>query len=442
MDWKKLIRNFDYFMFFTVIGLTVFGIMFIYSANLNKQLYLRTEYLKQILFAIICIVMFFTVLFLKPSQISSFTFYFYIACLIGLMLTLFFPSVKGQRRFTVMGISIQFSEFLKIATVLFLSKFYAAHQNEIQSLKVFCKAGLIALIAVGAVIIQPDLGSALVFIPIFFGISFVAGVRKRYLLYTFGLFVAVSFVPLVTTLNSLFFNNESEIVYLIMNYKYIFIIALFFILTITLCILAYFDIIKGIAANFKPIFYWYVFFASFIFVGLMFSYPANKFLKQYQKDRLLIFFNPYADPLNTGYNIIQSMTAIGNGGVSGKGWRQGEMIQNKFLPEQATDFIFPVIAEEAGYMGSLLLLFLYGLYFFRGISIAYKAKDSWSIYVCIGLLSMILFHILENMGMTMGIMPITGIPLPFISYGGSFLIACYLSTGLMMNIKLNRISAY
>lgn len=442
MDWRKLIRDFDYFMFFTVIGLTVFGIMFIYSANLNKQLYLRTEYLKQILFAVICLIMFFGVLFLKPNRISSLTFYFYIICLVGLMLTLLFPSVKGQRRFTVMGFSIQFSEFLKIATVLFLSKFYTANQAEIQSLKVYCKAGLITLIAIGAVIIQPDLGSALVFIPIFFGISFVAGVRRRYLVYTLGLFAAVSFVPLVTTLNSLFFNNESEIVYLIMNYKYIVVITLFFVVTIALCILAYLDIIKGISANFKPIFYWYVFFASFIFVGLMFSYPANKFLKQYQKDRLLIFFNPYVDPLNTGYNIIQSMTAIGNGGVTGKGWKQGEMIQNKFLPEQATDFIFPVIAEETGYIGSLLLLFLYGLYFFRGLSIAYKAKDSWSTYVCIGLLCMMLFHILENMGMAMGIMPITGIPLPFISYGGSFLIVCYLSTGLMMNIKLNRISPY
>lgn len=442
MDWRKLIRDFDYFMFFTVIGLTVFGIMFIYSANLNKQLYLRTEYLKQILFAVICLIMFFGVLFLKPNRISSLTFYFYIICLVGLMLTLLFPSVKGQRRFTVMGFSIQFSEFLKIATVLFLSKFYTANQAEIQSLKVYCKAGLITLIAIGAVIIQPDLGSALVFIPIFFGISFVAGVRRRYLVYTLGLFAAVSFVPLVTTLNSLFFNNESEIVYLIMNYKYIVVITLFFVVTIALCILAYLDIIKGISANFKPIFYWYVFFASFIFVGLMFSYPANKFLKQYQKDRLLIFFNPYVDPLNTGYNIIQSMTAIGNGGVTGKGWKQGEMIQNKFLPEQATDFIFPVIAEETGYIGSLLLLFLYGVYFFRGLSIAYKAKDSWSTYVCIGLLCMMLFHILENMGMAMGIMPITGIPLPFISYGGSFLIVCYLSTGLMMNIKLNRISPY
>ena len=153
----------------------------------------------------------------------------------------------------------------KIATVLFLSKFYTAYQNEIQSLKVYCKAGLIALIAIGAVIVQPDLGSALVFIPIFFGISFVAGVRKRYLVYTFGLFIAVSFVPLVTTLNSLFFNNENEFVYLIMNYKYIIIIASFFLVTITLCVLAYFDVIKGIAASFKPIFYWYVFFTSFIF---------------------------------------------------------------------------------------------------------------------------------------------------------------------------------
>ena len=442
MDWKRLIRNFDYFMFFTIIGLTVFGIMFIYSANLNKPAYLRTEYLKQTLFAIICIIMFFGILSLKPSQISSFTFYFYVICLIGLLISLFFPKVKGQHRFIIMGFSIQFSDFLKIATVLFLSKFYTAYQNEIQSLKVYCKAGLIALIAIGAVIVQPDLGSALVFIPIFFGISFVAGVRKRYLVYTFGLFIAVSFVPLVTTLNSLFFNNENEFVYLIMNYKYIIIIASFFLVTITLCILAYFDVIKGIAASFKPIFYWYVFFTSFIFVGLMFSYPANKFLKQYQKDRLLIFFNPYADPLNTGYNIIQSMTAIGNGGTAGKGWKQGEMIQNKFLPEQSTDFIFPVIAEEAGYVGSLLLLFLYGLYFFRGLSIAYKAKDTWSTYVCVGLICMMLFHLLENMGMTMGIMPITGIPLPFISYGGSFLITCYLATGLIMNIKLNRSSPY
>jgi rod shape determining protein RodA len=386
--------------------------------------------------------MFFGILSLKPSQISSFTFYFYVICLIGLLISLFFPKVKGQHRFIIMGFSIQFSDFLKIATVLFLSKFYTAYQNEIQSLKVYCKAGLIALIAIGAVIVQPDLGSALVFIPIFFGISFVAGVRKRYLVYTFGLFIAVSFVPLVTTLNSLFFNNENEFVYLIMNYKYIIIIASFFLVTITLCVLAYFDVIKGIAASFKAIFYWYVFFTSFIFVGLMFSYPANKFLKQYQKDRLLIFFNPYADPLNTGYNIIQSMTAIGNGGTAGKGWKQGEMIQNKFLPEQSTDFIFPVIAEEAGYVGSLLLLFLYGLYFFRGLSIAYKAKDTWSTYVCVGLICMMLFHLLENMGMTMGIMPITGIPLPFISYGGSFLITCYLATGLIMNIKLNRSSPY
>ena len=219
MDWKRLIRNFDYFMFFTIIGLTVFGIMFIYSANLNKPAYLRTEYLKQTLFAIICIIMFFGILSLKPSQISSFTCYFYVICLIGLLISLFFPKVKGQHRFIIMGFSIQFSDFLKIATVLFLSKFYTAYQNEIQSLKVYCKAGLIALIAIGAVIVQPDLGSALVFIPIFFGISFVAGVRKRYLVYTFGLFIAVSFVPLVTTLNSLFFNNENEFVYLIMNYK-------------------------------------------------------------------------------------------------------------------------------------------------------------------------------------------------------------------------------
>ena len=152
----------------------------------------------------------------------------------------------------------------------------------------------------------------------------------------------------------------------------------------------------------------------------------------------MIFFNPNFDPKGKGYNIIQSRTTIGNGGLFGQGWCKGEQIQNFFLPEQATDFIYPVIAEEKGFLGSLLILFLYSLIFFRGFYIIINTRYYWEAYVIIGILSMYLFHIVQNIGMCVGIMPITGIPLPFLSYGGSFLITCFIGTGLMMNIELNR----
>ena len=121
----------------------------------------------------------------------------------------------------------------------------------------------------------------------------------------------------------------------------------------------------------------------------------------------------------------------------GQGWRNGEMIQNLFVPEQSTDFIYPVIAEELGFVGTALIIFLYSLYFGRGLRIALYAKDRWASYVSVGILSFMLFHILENIGMCLGIMPITGIPLPFISYGGSFIISCFCN-GCTFKFNINR----
>jgi len=171
--------------------------------------------------------------------------------------------------------------------------------------------------------------------------------------------------------------------------------------------------------------------------GLAMSYPVNKFLKPYQKDRLLIFFNPSVDEKGSGYHIIQSITTVGNGGFFGKGWKKGEQVQKYFLPEQATDFIYPVIAEELGFIGSFVILFLYGVIFFRGMKIILKSKDFWGGYVVIGLMTMYLYHILQNIGMCIGVMPITGIPLPLLSYGGSFLMSCYFGISIMINIYLN-----
>jgi rod shape determining protein RodA len=160
-------------------------------------------------------------------------------------------------------------------------------------------------------------------------------------------------------------------------------------------------------------------------------------LKDYQLMRLIVFVNPMIDPRGWGWNVIQSQIAVGSGGLFGKGWGQGSQNIGDFLPEQWTDFIFPVLAEEFGFVGSVLLLCLFFVVIYRGIKIAGKAKDAYGSLVAIGVCSMFAFHILQNVGMSIGIMPITGIPLPFVSYGGSSLLANMIALGLLMNVTVH-----
>ncbi len=157
-------------------------------------------------------------------------------------------------------------------------------------------------------------------------------------------------------------------------------------------------------------------------------------LKDYQLMRLIVFVDPMVDPRGWGWNVIQSQIAVGSGGIFGKGWQSGSQTKYDFLPEQWTDFIFSVLAEEFGFIGSVVLLSLFFVLLYRGIKIATKAKDTYGSLVAIGVVSMIAFHVLQNIGMTIGIMPITGIPLPFVSYGGSSLLANMIALGLLMNV--------
>ncbi len=163
-----------------------------------------------------------------------------------------------------------------------------------------------------------------------------------------------------------------------------------------------------------------------------------RFLKEYQKQRILVFLKPDLDPSGSGYHIIQSKIAIGSGGVFGKGIMQGTQSQLRFLPEQHTDFIFSVIAEETGFIGTLILILLFAYFIFRGIDIALKAQDDFSTLVVAGITTMIACYIFVNIGMTSGLFPVVGIPLPFISYGGSSLITLFISTGLILNVRMRR----
>jgi rod shape determining protein RodA len=175
--------------------------------------------------------------------------------------------------------------------------------------------------------------------------------------------------------------------------------------------------------------------ANVISLGLFFSVMLQKFFVDYQKQRIIIFINPDKDPLGFGYNIIQSKIAIGSGGFFGKGFLKGSQTQLGFLPEKTSDFIFSVIAEEWGFFGSIILILILGFIVYRGIQIAMEAKDKFGALLASGITSIFFFHIVINIGMAVGIMPVTGLPLSFVSYGGSNLIMSLLGVGILINIR-------
>ncbi len=162
------------------------------------------------------------------------------------------------------------------------------------------------------------------------------------------------------------------------------------------------------------------------------------FLKGYQKKRILTFLNPELDPLGAGYHIIQSKIAIGSGMISGKGFLKGTQNALSFLPEQHTDFIFSVLAEEMGFVGSVIPLLIFMMLIIWGLNVAYRCRDPFGTILAVGISSMIFWQVFINVGMAMGLMPIVGVPLPFISYGGSSIVTMMICIGLLMNVSMRR----
>jgi rod shape determining protein RodA len=160
------------------------------------------------------------------------------------------------------------------------------------------------------------------------------------------------------------------------------------------------------------------------------------FLKPYQRERLLTFINPTADPLRSGYNVVQSTIAVGSGQWFGRGLAAGSQSQLNFLPSQHTDFIFAVLSEKLGFVGGVLLLLLFVVLLARALIIAYRAQDRFGMFLATGIMAMLLFHMFINVGMNVGIMPVTGIPLPFVSYGGTNLLIGLIGVGLLESIAV------
>jgi rod shape determining protein RodA len=290
------------------------------------------------------------------------------------------------------------SELAKVATVLMLARYLSSRREPPRSLRDLLMPGLIVGAPFLLVLKQPDLGSAIVFIGIAFAMLFWAGVRPRLL------FMIAS--PGLSLL--LAFNNWSW--------------AAWMVAFTTLLIL------------WRPYIYdSLVVWSLNVAMGTI-ALPLWQRLQPYQQNRLLTFLNPEVDPRAAGYHAIQSRVAIGSGGWFGTGYTQGPQKRLAFLPEQHTDFVFPIVGEELGFVGVMLALSLFLALFLALLRIARRATDSFSSLVTFGILGLLFTHVFENVGMTVNLMPITGIPLPFFSSGGSFFIICSLCLVLAFRV--------
>ena len=296
-----------------------------------------------------------------------------------LLSVIFFgDAAKGATRWipTPFGFNIQPSEFAKIFIILTLADFLADRKGKLNNYTDFIMPFLFILPPMLLIFKQPDLGTTLVFVAIFIGMMFVAGANP----WKFGGLI-LGGVAIIAVALMLHFSTDLPWI---------------------------FHKLEGLPLP----------------------------MQEYQIRRLTIFMDPYGDTSGDGFHIIQSIWAIGSGGLWGKGYLMGTQGQLNFLPEHHTDFVFSVVGEEFGFVGTITLLFLFLIFLLRSLSIALKARDTYGMLVTTGIVSMFTFHILVNVGMTSGIMPVTGIPLPLISAGGSALLSNMAAVGLMLSVNL------
>ncbi len=425
----------------SVLALVIIGILFIYSSDTDTTGNLvKDEFVRQIVWAVIGMGVLFFFSFFNYLHLRDYAWLIYVVAMVTLLVTLIIGrDVNGSRSWLgIGGVGIQPSEFSKLATILFLGFYLDRVGQRIRSLPYFLLAFLICLAPMFMILLQPDMGTALVFIPIFIVMAWTAGTKRRFLAFfaAFGfLFLLILIMPEMAKYFPVFAAPVFQ-VFIVPRYLLIFSLVVFGI-----GVLSFLGHFLFRAAYY----YWITFgsailFSSSLIVGLM-RLVGIKGFQEYQIKRLIIFLNPYIDAKKEGYNIIQSITAVGSGGLFGKGFRSGTQSQLKYLPMQSNDFIFPIIAEEWGLLGATLVLLLFTVVLYRSLKIVRNSPDRYAQIIGAGIVGMIFYHCVINIGMTMGLMPITGIPLIFISYGGSALLTGLICIGIILNIYFRRYTA-
>ena len=429
----RSIFKIDFLLLLPVIVLLILGILFIYSSGITSTgNQASREYVRQIIWASTGLVIALVLAVVNYRRFYNLSFYIYLISLLPLIYTLIVGRVVYSARWLRIGsFGIQASEFVKISIIILLARYLADTEHNSNSFSRFVVCCLIVFFPMIIVLLQPDLGTALVYLAILMTMTFASGISMRYVAFM-GSCIAFSGVFLVLPLWQTYILRKTiPVLSLLTNPKIIALAALFLLIIAAIALFGYIKYKKRY-------FYWLVYGSAILIFSLGTSYVARLVLKNYQIMRLIVFLDPNVDPRGAGWNIIQSITAIGAGGLTGRGYLQGTQSHYSFLPEQSTDFIFSIFSEEAGFFGGLLVFSLFLLICQRLIVTMKTTADPFAKYVCAGFAGMISFHFLINVGMTMGIMPITGIPLLFMSYGGSAAFSAMIGVGLVLSIYVRR----
>lgn len=429
----KFLGYMDYPILFASLSLTAIGVLSIYSSGIDSAgVNHSTEYLKQGLWAVSGL---FIMLFMASFNISRhrdyslFIYAFIMALLVYTRLA--GRVVNGAKSWIGIGdYGIQPSEFAKLATIMFLARYLDSSDQE-PGLKRLIVSGAIIMLPTTLILSQPDFGTSLVFFPILLFMAFVAGLKRSYIIFTI-LTALLTFGLLILPLSEKYLLKNSMPALMLLHrspYNYYLLAAIVIVTALS---------VWGWIRYRKRYFSDIAYVGSLFGISLLLAMAAQKVLKEYQVMRLMVFLDPNIDPRGSGWNILQAVTAIGSGGVTGKGFLQGTQSHARYIPQQSTDFIFSIVAEEWGFLGGFLVFALYFIILIRCVHLISSCKDRYSMYIVAGVMGMFFFHFMINAGMAMGIMPITGIPLYFLSYGGSSLWSAMAATGLVLGISARR----
>ena len=388
----------------SVLFLTFIGLITLYSISQHHQgPMLLNPFKKQLLFLIPALLICFLIICIPRYSIHKYSYAFYFIGIIIVVLPFFNTSHAGTYRWLDFGLpfTIQPSEFAKVFTVIALARYLSDNTLRMKRFTSIIIPIFFAFIPTFIVINQPDLGTSIVMMAPVLPMLYWAGAKPFYLF-----LILAPVLSMLTAFNSLVFT----------------------LWAIILGGVIFFSRTRMVMSLF-------LFFGN-IFLGLLSPLMWNS-LSTYQQNRILTFINPEKDPLGAAYQIIQSKTAIGSGGLFGKGWGAGTQTHLKFLPVQESDFILSVIGEEMGFFMILLILYVVGYLITQIVKKSYNSKDRFSSLALIGIATIVLAHVFVNTAMTVGLIPVKGLPFPLISAGGSFLISTYIMIGLVLKLSIN-----
>lgn len=435
---RRLIANFDWVFFLLVMLISLIGVAAIYSASKGYEDNVQ-YWLRQLFWIAVGLAVAFIILLFDLRTIGSWAYIIHGAVVISLVMLWGYGSGVGNtsvnRWFLLGPLAVQPSEFVKLSMVLAIAHYFRDSRRLVNmGLKETFWPLLIMLVPFFLIVQQPDLGTALLLLVIYLPIILLAGIRWR-IVFLMGLAGIVGLAAVVAAFNFGFYEIDEKLhrqlklngadtrllaeVNALVGEQYILLSTLEKKIAepgIDSIDQRFLSVIEETA--YRPF--------------------ISKVLRPYQQNRLLTFVNPDRDPLGAGYHVIQSKVAVGSGQFWGKGYGQSTQGALNFLPARHTDFLFSVFAEEWGFLGATALLGLYVMLIMRVLTIMLQTHDRFSSFLLMGVISIITFQVLINIGMALGLLPVVGVPLPFFSYGGSSMVTIMVGVGLILNIRMRR----